>query len=296
MYMIFAMAIHLFAQRADADSPLLTFGVIADVQYCDCDDRDARFYRASLQKLADAVQDLNERNAAFVVQLGDLIDGDFRNFDPILAIAAQFQSPVYHVPGNHDFLVEAQEKPFVLKKLELANGYYAFRYASWRFIALNGNDLSQVALAESDEKYREAQALYQQKKNLGLINAEGWNGALSEQQMDWLNRMLKEASQNGEKVIIFCHFPVFPQPNIHNLWNDQEVVQLLEQYKNTVAAYISGHNHAGNYALNNGIHYLNLRGMVETADQNAYAIIEVYADHLNVIGRGREPQRILSIQ
>ena len=63
-----------------------------------------------------------------------------------------------------------------------------------------------------------------------------------------------------------------------------------------VAAYLNGHNHAGNYAIRNGVHYLTLHGMVETPDTTASAVINVQEDSLIVHGTGREPTRTLTLR
>ncbi len=62
----------------------------------------------------------------------------------------------------------------------------------------------------------------------------------------------------------------------HNLWNDTELIGVLESHT-CVVAYINGHNHAGGYGLKNGIHYLTVPGMVETPDTTAYAVFQVGA-------------------
>lgn len=80
-----------------------------------------------------------------------------------------------------------------------------------------------------------------------------------------------------------------------SLWNDIELIELLESYPCVVALF-SGHYHSGNYAKKKGIHYLTLQGMVETENSNAYSIVEVYTDHLKVLGFGREPSRILTFR
>lgn len=275
--------------------PLFSFGVIADIQYCDCDSGGSRHYRASLHKLQECVQDFNTRELAFVIQLGDFIDRDFASFDVLLPIYRKLTASTYHVLGNHDYSIHSEEKDKILKKVGLKRGYYDFTYRSWRFIVLDGNDLSFYTLPRTSEKYPEAEAMYQQFLEQGRPQAQTWNGGLSTHQMTWVKNSLEEAAKAGEYVILFCHFPVFPRPNMHNLWNDREVIKLLESYKGVVA-YMNGHNHAGNYRVKNGIHYLTLKAMVETPDKNAYAIVEVYADHLNIIGRDREPNRVLSIR
>ena len=64
---------------------LFSFGVIADVQYADCENRldykqeNWRYYREALSRLKDAVHVWNSapggHRVDFVLQLGDLIDG-----------------------------------------------------------------------------------------------------------------------------------------------------------------------------------------------------------------------------
>lgn len=103
-----------------------------------------------------------------------------------------------------------------------------------------------------------------------------------------------KAAKTNEKVIVFAHMPVYPE-NTHNVWNADAVIKELEAAGNVVA-YFNGHNHAGNYAMKNGIHYVNLKGMVETADTTSYSIIQVYKDHLDIDGFGREQDRVLNIQ
>ena len=52
--------------------PLFSFGLIADIQYCDCDPSGTRFYRSSLTKLEEAVRSLRIDSPAFVVNLGEI--------------------------------------------------------------------------------------------------------------------------------------------------------------------------------------------------------------------------------
>lgn len=88
--------------------------------------------------------------------------------------------------------------------------------------------------------------------------------------------------------------PVYPE-NSHNIWNDEAVIKELESSGNVVA-YFNGHNHAGNYGEKNGIHYVNLKGMLETADTNTYSIIEIYKDRIFIDGYGLEQDRVLRFE
>ena len=100
-----------------------------------------------------------------------------------------------------------------------------------------------------------------------------------------MQEVLKGAEKKGEKVVLYCHFPVYPA-DPHNLWNAKEVISILETFS-CVKAYINGHNHKGKYGQKNGIHYLTLKGMVET-ESNAYSIIRVHQNKLQIKGYGRE--------
>ena len=76
------------------------------------------------------------------------------------------------------------------------------------------------------------------------------------------------------------------------LWNAEEVIPVIEKY-GCVKAWINGHNHAGNYAMQNGIHYINLKGMVDTENENAYSIIPFTDTRIEINGFGREENRSL---
>lgn len=109
-----------------------------------------------------------------------------------------------------------------------------------------------------------------------------------------LRRVLADADADGQRVIAFGHMPVHGS-SVHNAWDDAAIRQALEQAGN-VAAYVHGHDHAGGYALVNGIHHLGLHGMVEhPAPSTAYAVMQITPDQIVVDGQGREPDRVLPI-
>ncbi|MCH8956587.1 metallophosphoesterase [candidate division KSB1 bacterium] len=272
-------------------NPEFSFGVLTDVQYCDCEPRNDRYYRNALAKFEESVRELNSKDLAFTIQLGDIIEKDFASFDRVLPIYEQLVMPKYHVLGNHEFSVSQEKKSAVLDKIGLENPYYDMSVKGWRFVILDGNDISTYRVPKNSEAYRSAKARFEELQDRGLPNAQKFNGALGDQQMSWLRNTLNQACTAGEKVILFCHHPVFPR-NTNTLWNDTEVMNLIESH-DCVVAYINGHYHPGNYQKKNGIHYLTLQGMVDTVDKNAYAIIEIYQNRLEVIGYGREPSRTL---
>lgn len=272
-------------------APLFTFGVITDVQYCDCDPAGTRHYRSSLRKLAEAVQTFNSQNVAFVTHLGDFIDRDFRSFDTLNAVLKPLESPIYHVLGNHDFSVKQPEIKRVPATLRLKKRYYTFSRSHWRFIVLDGNDLSVYGQAETSKAHRTATEHLAHLKAQQAPNAQTWNGGLGRKQMHWLKKQLASAANHGEKVLILCHMPLMPETGRHNVWNGREVKALLEGYPN-VLAYFNGHVHQSSYFTDKGIHYVTFRGMVEE-EENGFALVEVYHDYVKIKGYAREADRLL---
>jgi predicted phosphodiesterase len=266
-----------------------SFGAIADCQYCSGPNRGSRHYSSSAKKLHQCVRELNSHDLKFVIHLGDFIDRDYASFDKVLPIYQSLKMPAYHALGNHDFDVADKWKAKVPERMGMKSKYYDFSIEDWRFIVLDGNDVSFHAYPKDSSEYREAEVYYRENK----IRSPRWNGAVGEKQLTWMKEVLKGAEKKGEKVVLYCHFPVYPA-DPHNLWNAKEVISILETFS-CVKAYINGHNHKGKYGQKNGIHYLTLKGMVET-ESNAYSIIGIFQDRIKVIGYGRESDRILLLK
>jgi len=270
--------------------PIMKFGVIADAQYRDSEPAGTRFYRSSTLKLEQATASFKEDSVDFIINLGDLIDGDFNSFEKVIQIIESPGIPVYHVAGNHDFAVEPGLKNKI-PVLQTKKGYYSVSKEGFRFIFLNGNEIS-IYASENKRKIKYAEDLINSMKEKSEINAIEWNGGISNKQLNWLNDQIDKAASENEKVIIICHFPLFPE-NVHNLLNYNEVLALLKK-KDNIAACFHGHNHHGNYGVFNSIHFITFQGMVETENSNSYGIVELYQDRMVIKGYGREPGRTLT--
>lgn len=271
--------------------PLFTFGLIADVQYCDCEPAGSRFYRSSLIKLREAVASLGNDSVDFLVNLGDLIDRDVESFEPVLSVLDSSGLKVYNVTGNHDYSVDQRFKRRLPIEQPAKDGYYSVDVKNFRLIFLNGNELSTYASANR-QAIKEAEDFIMSLKAENAPNAVDWNGGLGKSQLDWLKKQLEESSLAQLKAIIFCHFPIFPE-NTHNLLNYKELISTLENYHNVIA-WFSGHNHAGNYGNFNYIHCVNMKGMVETETTNSFARVEIYHNKIWIHGSGRERSQILA--
>jgi manganese-dependent ADP-ribose/CDP-alcohol diphosphatase len=268
---LFFLAVRWTDHRGGGREGGFTFGLVADVQYADQEQSGARYYRASLGKLEACVADLNLARPDFVIQLGDLIDGypkdqarSARELEEVLIRFKGLDAPLFHVLGNH-CLHAGRE--VVSEQLGHDRFYYDFvppAAPGWRFVVLDGN-------------------------------VAGY-GVLGEEQRDWLRRTLVRAASNGERVICCCHFPaVETAPQAHHLADEAAVLEILAETGVTVA-WLAGHDHRGGYVQTGGVHHLTLKGMLETADTTAWALVTVRDDTLRVDGFGREPDRLLPLR
>ena len=270
--------------------PVFSFGVIADCQYCNVkvSKSAARQYQLSPKKLTACVEHMNQFDLLFVVHLGDFIDRDFKSFAKVAPIYDRLKADHYHVLGNHDFSVADEHKAKVPAALGLKSRYHQFRYRGYRFIALDGNDVSLHAYPANDPRHKAAEETHKKLPD----GTPTWNGAVGRAQLDWLNKALGKAGRAGERVILFCHFPVYPE-NVHNLWNAAEVLAVVRENR-SVVAYMNGHNHVGNYGRLDRRHFVTFTGMVDT-EQTAYAVVDVHADRLEIKGFGRQKTMTLPL-
>jgi hypothetical protein len=254
------------ATAAQPPQPSFRFGVVTDIHCADRPDDNRfgpRFYRQSLERLKECVADFNTRDLAFAIQLGDVIDGretqreNLADLDNVLSVYNRLQCDHYHVLGNH--CVAALSKPQLLKAFALSESYYAFgsaRAPGWTFIVLDGNGTEQDPFGAK--------------------------------QLQWLDQTLQAAAAKHQKAIVFCHFPLIKEAAESCMTHAGPVLKRMED-SHCVVAYICGHEHAGGYGFRNGIHHVTMKGMVDYPKDATYGAVEVYSDHLQLIGHGKQP-------
>ena len=270
----------------------ICFGVYADCQYCDCKTHGTRYYRNSLDKLSECIFYFNQIDAIeFVINLGDLIDRDFESFIVLKPIMEQSTKPIFHVIGNHDLKVEAAKLNKVPKMLGLKNEYYSFKREGWLFVFTNGNDIT--FHSENPEVVKQAKGITSKLKEMGKPNYHPWNGGMGDEQLKWLDYQLNDAETSNLKVAIFSHYPLLPM-GPHTLWNQEKVISILQKYS-CVKLWMNGHNHKGNYSTWQGIHFITMKGMVETETENAFAEVFLSGDSIKIKGFGMGNDYVLKI-
>lgn len=275
--------------------PLYSFGVIADVQYADQPNSGARHYRSSLQSLEACVTALNQRDLKFVVQLGDFIDAGKKSFDAVLPRWNRLRARKFHVIGNHDLPMMREQ---VMKKLGITRSYYDFTIGDrWRFIAVDGMDVSLYGYPRGHPHRKQATQMLAGLKAKKAPNAVVWNGGVGATQFKWIESILQDATEKKQRVVFFCHFPIHPKAGGVSLllWNHQQMVKLMGKYPCAVA-WFNGHHHAGGYAQVDGVHHVTFLGMVEAPKRNAYATIDVFESRLVLNGVGRQQSRTLRLR
>ena len=275
--------------------PRLRLGIIADPQYADRDPdpkRD-RHFRQSLPKLSEAVEHFNAQSVDAVVVLGDLIDRGWDNLAPVLEVLDGLHMPRVLLPGNHDFLVEPDRLFEVHAALGMPAPYHELRIKGLRLLVTDGNEISLFAPPPGDPRRTEAQNRLAALKEKGAANAHDWNAGISARQADWIADRLAAAEANGDDVILLGHYPIYP-PSDHTLWDAEDLARLVASSP-AALAYLCGHHHVGNYAEHQGVHFVNFCGMVDTQHDNAFAVLSVFEDRIEISGHGREPNRRLEL-
>jgi len=286
-FLVLSAGIATVRGETSAETPLVSFGLLTDVQYANADSEGERHYRESIPKLKQAVADLAKERLPFSLHLGDVIDRDFSSFAAVMPLFAGLGHPVKHLLGNHDFSVKDAEKPNVRVTLGMPADYYTFRSNGVRFVMLDTNDVSIYKHAEGAAEQLAAKA---EMKNLGgPSKAKPWNGGASSAQLDWLEKELTAADAAGEAAIICGHHPLVSDSG-HQAWNRGAILEVIMRHRSS-RAYLCGHNHAGSQAVFNGLPCITFKSILHEPGVTAYAVVRLFKDRLLIEGRGREKSR-----
>lgn len=176
-------------------TPLFTFGVIADVQYADIDDgynynrTRMRYYRSSLKLLRNALDAWSQAAAKprFILQLGDVIDGFNKRqgaseeaLDAVLRELSSSPATLHHVWGNHE-LYNFSRSALLRSRLNGSVGaaaragadlcaYHFSPAPGFTFVVLDAYDVSPLGRDESSERYRSAMDLIKQHNDNEDLN------------------------------------------------------------------------------------------------------------------------------
>jgi len=243
------------------------FGVVTDCHYADVDPAGTRFYRQSLDKLAECVDRMNAEKVDFLIELGDFKDqgrppverDTLAYLQNAEAVLRRFDVPTYHVLGNHDVdsICKSQFLACVTNTgVNRERSYYSFDVEGLHCIVLDANYRSDgVDYDHGDFDWTDAN--------------------IPAGELEWLRKDLAAAPG---PAVSFIHQLLDGTDSV-SVRNAQQVRTILEE-SGKVQVVFQGHHHEGRYNRIKGIHYYTLRAVVEGqgADRNSYAIVEVADD------------------
>lgn len=232
------------------------FGVITDIHHTNKPDTTERKYSAALVKAKYFVKTMNRERVDFVIELGDLVDtlvddkDPLQNLSDIESVFTSFKGPQYHVLGNHEFdNVRREDLLPRLRNTGIPQGatYYSFDYNGIHCIVLDAD----YTVAEPHRPFD-----LQEANNTFWSWQDAW---IPQDELDWLEDDLADSNL---PTVVFAH-QLFHRDNTedHTIKNADVVRGILES-DGQVLAVFSGHDHRGEIAFRNGIHYLVLEGNV----------------------------------
>lgn len=234
------------------------------------------------------------------------------SLDHVIEAMSPYQhGSILHTYGNHCLynfdrktLQERLGIPFKKEPCGDLVGYYDQVMGDIRFVVLDAYDVAIMQRCEqTSQKRREATEILSKRNpnfdvNMnspeGLEGVErrfvGFNGAVGQLQLKWLEQTLAAARQDDQKVVLLSHNPIFPDSSsaVCLIWNYEEVLSILRMYSDVVVASFCGHAHKGGYSRDpeSGIHFRVFEAALENRPERTYAMVDVHDDRLAVRGFG----------
>lgn len=305
-----------------AEEPLFRFGLIADVQYANRDDAlnfsgsRLRRYRNSRSLWDRAVKWFCDEKVDFIAQLGDFVDGCNQDLPGGGKKALQEMEDGIPLPGLKVPFRTSAPPSIDAEAPRKTSSYYSFSPADgWRVCVLDPYEISIMSHGGGrpgvDEVTLEPGAVsWCQENNPNDITKEDFargippgearrwvplNGAVSEEQLIWLEETLEFASKRNEETIILSHVVLLPeatpdQNGLTLLWNYDKVLQVLRSAKRPPTAVLCGHAHlmVNSRDQVSGTHHVTFPTPVEVnPDSDACAVVEAFSNGLlKIRGRG----------
>jgi manganese-dependent ADP-ribose/CDP-alcohol diphosphatase len=242
-------------------------------------------------------------------------DDQVKCLDVALGVLDESTLPTLHLWGNHevyafgrDFLAKsalntcrrlkqknAAAATATANDSDLLNYYFYDVTDNLRIVCLDVYEISPYGYDGSDKtnenkvkaiKIIEDAELKLQDETLDaksreyLVRFSGYNGAVGEQQLKWLDDQLRVCRKLKKRVVLCTHTPLLLEASNSSgvVWNANELLKLVWSYDNLVIAVLAGHYHTGGYFVDEKqIHHVTLKAILETPPgNNSHATAYVY--------------------
>ena len=279
-----ALLLSAVCALAQVDKPLVRFGLIADPQYADQDNKLGRNYRQAKDMYRQTLARLNqEPDLAFIMVLGDIIDGaKDDDMAQMLALAADSRVPVKYLAGNHDLQRHSEEQLKAFFGVD--DLFYDFAAGGVRFVVINSQDVSLVA----DEASGRQQAAKDFLAAHNGVQFNSYDGMLSAERRQWLRDKLEAANTAGEDVVVFSHAPVWYLASSSRdlMWDHMEMLAVLDGCPR-LRGFFAGHNHRGGLSPRRRVLHKTVKALVNASEPTA-CVVSMYQDRLDIRGIGAE--------
>lgn len=235
--------------------------------------------------------------------------------DVLEALKMYQQGPVLHTYGNHELynldrneIGKKLNIPFHKEPCGDLVGYYSHAHRGVRFVVIDSYDVAIMQRCKStSEKYKEASnILARENPNFPHNGNSGegledenrrfveFNGGVGAPQLEWLRETLLLSREADEKVVIISHQPILPgsSSSVCLIWNYEEVLAVLREFKDVIVLSLAGHAHKGGYKRDDrsGIHFKTVECVLESPPpQTTFGVVEWYDDCLVLHGYGDCP-------
>ncbi|MEP0366409.1 MAG: metallophosphoesterase [Cyclobacteriaceae bacterium] len=235
-----------------------------------------------------AVSQLNRLDPAFVLSVGDLIEGGSRDSAVLAAEwnsfeqrTARLNMPFFHLGGNHDLTNPIMREVW---KSRFGPRYYHFRYEDVLFLMLDSEDFDEELMNEIDQARAEAmrvlrgevEGVWEETKYHKM--PESHNGGVSDEQLAYFTEVLGE-HDDARWTFVMMHKPLWRREDDNGL---RKLEELLQDRPYTV---INGHIHSFSHRKRHGRDYIILGttgGFQPENDSMAF-------DHVTLVRMGEEP-------
>jgi len=221
----------------------VTFGICADLHN--------DFIHDSVERVEGFQQACVERKVDFCVELGDFCPPERPNDPPsvctdkkrLLALLRNWNTPFYHVLGNHD--MDDHTKQAVIDYLDMKGAHYSFDCGGVHFIVLDA-----CFYQVGDQYYPYDLGNYKQAPPHAQVPV------LPPSELMWLEQDLAKTSYPS---VIFSHQSLIESRT--GIRNPQDFRAVVRKAPAGVLMAIYGHEHVDRLEEKEGIYYLCLNSM-----------------------------------
>jgi manganese-dependent ADP-ribose/CDP-alcohol diphosphatase len=180
--------------------------------------------------------------------------------------------------------------------------YYDFTLSAlYRFVMLDAYDVAMNGRDPGDPKVAQAEAVLR-KHNLSNSSGDfltphgtthhtrrfvAFNGGFGERQMKWLVRVLEDAKEKRQYVILCSHAPFhLASTTAQTLaWNHHELLQIIARYPQIVAC-LHGHDHEGGHHTDeHGVHHHIFEAILTTpTNRLCHGRLDLFRDRIELRG------------